>query len=233
MRRRLCLAASLSAGAAALSACAGSSLGDTLPRGASAYQVIPLASATKPPQDYRIGPMDAIDITVLQEPDLSAKAMQVDAFGRVNLPLIGDVVAGGKTAAQLSTEIAARYGERYLVRPQVAVVVSKPVPQKVIVQGEVAKPGVYEISGPTTLLSALSLAQGETEFASLNEVVVFRNVGGRRMGAIFDVKSIRSGQSEDPEVLSNDTIVVGYSAARRTWKNILSSMPILNIFRPF
>ena len=218
---------------ATLAGCAGSGVGNNLPRGAGAYQLIPLASASKPAQDYRIGPMDAIDITVLQEPDLSAKALQVDAFGSVNLPLIGDVAAAGKTASQLAAEIAAKYGQKYLERPQVAVVVSKPVPRRVVVQGEVAQPGIYEISGPTTLLSALSLAKGETEFASLNEVVVFRNINGQRMGAVFDVKAIRTGMAEDPEVLSNDTIVVGYSAARRTCKNIMNSMPILNIFRPF
>ena len=221
------------AGMLSLLGCASSHATADLPRGAMAYNVIPLASASRAPEDYRVGPLDTLDITVFQEPELSSKAVPVDAFGNVNLPLIGEVAAAGKTASQLSQEVAAKLGEKYLQRPQVSVVVSKPVAQKVVVQGEVVQPGVYEIQGPTTLLGALSLAKGETQLASLNEVVVFRTVGGQRMGAVFDVASIRTGQADDPEIRSNDLVVVGYSSARRVWKNILSSIPVLNIFRPF
>ena len=220
------------AGCFCLAACASGDIGAGLPRGAMAYNVIPVAPQNKPPVDYRIGPLDALDITVLQEPELSSKAILVDAFGNVNLPLIGDVKAAGKTAGELSREVAARFGEKYLQRPQVSVVVSKPVAQKVAIQGEVVQPGIYEIQGATTLLGALSLAKGEAPAAKLNEVVVFRTINGQRMGAVFDVRSIRSGQSEDPEIVSNDLVVVGFSAAKRTWRDIISSIPILNIFQP-
>ena len=217
---------------AALAACASNNVGDNLPRGSMAYGVIPMPSQNRLAEDYRIGPLDALDVTVLQEPDLTSKAIPVDAFGNVNLPLIGDINAAGKTAGELSREIAARYGQKYLRNPQVSVIVSKPVAQKVVVQGEVVQPGVYQIEGPTTLLGALALAKGETQIASLKEVVVFRTINGKRMGAVFDVKSIRSGQSEDPEIRSNDLVVVGYSSAKRFWRDIVSSMPILNVFRP-
>ena len=224
----------LLAPAVALGSCAGgNSLGSTLPRGAMAYDVIPLKSTTQATEDYRIGPLDALDITVLQEPELSTKGTPVDAFGNVNLPLVGDVRAGGKTASELSKEVAARFGERYLRNPQVSVVVSKPVAQKVVIQGEVAQPGVYPIEGPTTLLGALALAKGETELAALNEVAVFRTVNGQRMGAMFDIISIRSGKAQDPEIKSNDLVIVGYSASRRMWRDVRSFIPILNIFRPF
>lgn len=219
--------------AMALGACAGGAVGSALPRGAMAYNVIPLAPTDRLPEDYRIGPLDALDITVLQEPELSSKLTPVDAFGNVNLPLVGDIRAGGKTAGELSKEIAARYGEKYLKNPQVSVVVSKPVAQKVVVQGEVTQPGVYQIDGPTTLLGALSLAKGETQVAALNDVAVFRTVNGQRMGAVFDVDSIRNGLADDPEIRSNDLIIVGASGARRMWRDVISSIPILNIFRPF
>lgn len=216
-----------------LGACAGSTVGSSLPRGAMAYNVIPLAQTNRLPEDYRIGPLDALDITVLQEPELSSKMIPVDAFGNVNLPLVGDIRAGGKTAAELSKEIATRYGEKYLKNPQVSVVVSKPVAQKVVVQGAVTEPGVYQIDGPTTLLGALSLAKGETDVAAMNDVAVFRTVNGQRMGAVFDVASIRNGQADDPEIRSNDLIIVGTSGTKSMWRDIISSMPILNIFRPF
>lgn len=220
--------------ALASAACAsGGSIGAGLPGGAAAYNVIPLASASDTPEDYRVRALDALDITVLQEPELSTKLTQVDAVGNINLPLVGDVRAAGKTAGELAKEVAAKYAEKYLKNPQVSVVVSKPVAQKVVVQGEVTQPGVYPIEGPTTLLGALSLAKGETQIAALNEVSVFRTVNGQRMGARFDVMSIRRGEANDPEIRSNDLIIVGYSGAKRMWRDVLSSIPILNAFRPF
>jgi polysaccharide export outer membrane protein len=215
-----------------LAACADGSVGNSLPHGASAYNVIPLASANRPAEDYRIGALDALDITVLQEPELSTKLTQVDAFGNINLPLVGDVKAGGKTAGELAKEVAARYAQKYLKNPQVSVVVSKPVAQKIVVQGEVMQPGVYPIEGPTTLLGALSMAKGETQLAALNDVAVFRTVNGQRSGAAFDVMSIRRGQSQDPEIRSNDLIIVGTSGSKRMWRDILSTMPILRVFSP-
>lgn len=215
-----------------LVACASDNqVSSTLPTGAAAYNVI---SAPNPSQDavadYRIGPLDTLDVTVFQEPELSAKALQVDASGQIALPLVGSVEAKGKTASELSTEIEKRFGEKYLKDPQVTVSVATSVSQRVSIQGEVTEPGVYQVSGPTTLLEVLSMAKGETDTAKLNEVVIFRNVNGERMGAVFDVASIRRGQAADPSVQGNDMIVVGYSAARRFWQNVVRAAPILGIF---
>jgi polysaccharide export outer membrane protein len=230
MKYRLLLSLPALAG---LAGCASSSnLGANLPSGGMAYDVIPSAMSNVAPAEYRIGPLDALDISVLQEPDLSTKAAPVDAFGNVNLALVGDVRANGKTAGELAKEIAALYGQKYLRNPQVSVVVSKPVAQKVSVQGEVVQPGVYPIEGPTTLLGALSLARGETEVAALNDVVVFRTINGQRSGAVFDIAQIRSGRAPDPQIRSNDMIVVGLSGSRRNWRDVLSVFRIGNIFRP-
>jgi polysaccharide export outer membrane protein len=218
---------------ACLSACASDTINSNIPRGVSAYQIIPASATSVAPEEYHIGPLDALDITVLQEPELSTKAAPVDAFGNVNLALIGDVKAGGKTANELAREIAERYRQRYLRNPQVSVVVAKPVAQKIAVQGEVVQPGVYPIEGPTTLLGALSLAKGETRTAALNDVVVFRNVQGQRAAASFDIREIRSGRAADPQIRTNDMIIVGYSKSKRMWRDVISSMPLLNIFRPF
>lgn len=216
-----------------LAGCAGGTqISADVPRGLAAYQTFPAAGIDRPALDYRLGPLDTIDITVLQEPELSTQATPVDASGNVTLPLVGAFVASGKTAAELSAEIAERLGEKYLVDPQVSVVVASSVSQKVTVQGEVTEPGVYEIKGPTTLLEALSMARGETRIAALKEVVVFRNVSGERFGGVFDVASIRRGEAPDPQIQGNDVIVVGYSNARSIWRDIVAAAPILNVFRP-
>jgi polysaccharide biosynthesis/export protein len=217
-----------------LGACASDGLDTSqLAAGASSYKLLPEGNSSLSPADYRIGPMDALDITVFEEPELSVKAVPVDAFGNVALPLIGTVPAAGRTATQLAQELTGKLGQKYLKDPKVTVVVSAPVPQKVTVQGEVSQPGVYEIKGPTTLLNALSLAKGETKVAAMDRVVVFRSVNGQRMGAVFNIYDIRSGKSPDPAILTNDQIIVGLSKGKQAWDDFLRSIPLVNIFRVF
>lgn len=218
---------------AALSACGstGTKNVGNLPTGQAAYAIIPSTPGTAAISDYRIGALDKVDVTVFQEPELSVKAVQVDASGRIALPLVGTVDASGKTASELSRELEQKFGQKYLNNPQVTVTVAGSVSQKVAVQGEVTEPGVYELKGPTTLLEVLSLAKGETPIAQLREVVVFRTINGQRMGAVFDVSTIRRGEANDPQVQGNDLVVVGYSAARRFWRDVMTGMPLLNVFR--
>lgn len=220
--------------AAILSGCASSNqLGAGLSAGPAAYAVVPAGqSATSAAADYRIGSLDTLDVTVFQEPELSTKGIQVDASGRIALPLIGSVDVKGKTASQLARELELLFGAKYLKEPQVTVTVASSVSQKVSVQGEVTEPGVYPLTGPTTLLDVISMAKGETEVATLDQVVVFRDVDGQRMGAVFDVASIRRGEAADPVIQGNDLVVVGYSAARRFWRNVLTAAPLFNVFRP-
>ena len=216
----------------ALAACAQDrQVATTLPTGAAAYGVISAAKTDEANVgDYHIGPLDKLDVTVFQEPELSAKALPVDASGLIALPLVGSVEARGKTALQLSGELETLFGAKYLKDPQVTVTVASSVSQRVSIQGEVTEPGVYQVSGPTTLLEVLSMAKGETDVAKLNEVVIFRNVKGERMGAVFNVASIRRGEADDPAVQGSDMIVVGYSSARRFWQNVVRAGPILGIF---
>jgi polysaccharide export outer membrane protein len=217
-----------------MAGCAASRPPTNLPSGSAAYSLMPAASPTSDAAvaNYRIGPLDSLDVSVFQEPDLSAKAIQVDAAGQIALPLVGTVDAKGKTPAELSTDLQQLLGARYLRNPQVTVTVAASVSQKVSVQGEVTEPGVYPLTGPTTLLDVLSMAKGETEVAALNQVVVFRTIKGQRMGAVFDVPSIRRGQAADPVMQGSDLVVVGYSAAKRFWKNVVSAAPVFSIFRP-
>lgn len=226
--RKLCVAVI----GAFLAACTASPpLSSQISAGTSAYSLIPAGDTnTTAMADYKIGPLDTLDVTVFQEPDLSAKAIEVDASGRIALPLIGSIDAKGKTATELSAQLEQLFGTKYLRNPQVTVTVASSVSQKVSVQGEVAQPGVYQLTGPTTLLDVMSMAKGETELAKLNEVVVFRNINGERMGAVFDISSIRRGEAPDPVIRGNDLVVVGYSSARRFWRDVISTAPLFNVF---
>lgn len=208
----------------------------SLPVGSDAYAVIAPPSADARPDDYAIGPLDTLQVTVFQEPDLSFEKIQVDAAGNLSFPLIGTVHAQGKTASTLGAEIADALGQKYLVNPQVTVLVSSSISQRFTVEGQVTQPGVYEVTGTTTLLEALARAQSPTRTAKLNEIIVFRTVGGQRMGAVFDLKQIRRGDAPDPQILGGDVIVVGYSQLQGAWQDILRAAPLAafaNAFRAF
>jgi polysaccharide export outer membrane protein len=101
------------------------------------------------------------------------------------------------------------------------------VSQLLTVEGQVQKPGLYPVLGKLSLLQALALSGGTTEFSKLNQVVVFRNVGGQRYAALYDIKAIRLGRYGDPEVFAKDIVVVGDNTARRFFKDLLQVAPLL------
>lgn len=172
-------------------------------------------------------------MSVFQEPDLSNDKLQVDDVGRIQLPLAGDILAAGLTAPELSAVIAERLGRDYIRHPKVVVSVVSTREQTVAVEGEVKMPGVYKVSPSDTLLSAIARAQSPTNVARLDEVIVFRTVNGRRMGARFDLAQIRAGQAADPQILGGDVIVVGFSSLKGVYRDILQAAPLLNVFTQF
>ena len=212
---------------------AGCASAPDLPKGEAAYRDFPPPRADGALAPYQIGPFDKISVTVFQEPDLSLPEVQVDAGGKVLLPLIGQLSASGKTATQLATAIARRLGQRFLENPQVSVIVQESVSQKVTVQGSVSEPGVYEIQGRTTLLDAVAMAKGTTRVAALNNAVIFRDINGQRVGALFNLKQITRGEALDPEILGNDVVVIGLSNIKAAWRDVLTAAPLVAAARPF
>lgn len=212
----------------ALTACSSTTSNPNLPQGPAAYQVIP---ATVPvPTVYPLRPKDKLTLRVFGEPDISQGELRVDDVGLIQVPLIGSVKAEGRSTDDLSSEIASRLGSRYLRNPQVTVSVKETAPSYVSVEGEVEKPGVYEIDGRTTLLAALARAESPTTTAKLNEIVVFRTINEQRMVARFNLKEIRLGLSPDPMILDGDVVMVGYSRSKGLWQDILKTAPIFNAF---
>lgn len=175
---------------------------------------------------YRIGPFDKLGVSVFGVPELS-QTVQVDASGRISLPLAGAIDASGKTPDELATEIAARLGGRYVRNPQVTVNLEETVSQVVTIDGQVREPGLYPVVGRMTLMRAIATAKGTTEFARLQDVVVFRTVGQREMVALYNLQAIRRGLYPDPELFASDIVVVGDSPARRLFQTVLQAAPLL------
>lgn len=212
--------------------CTPSLRGPQVRTGDEAYSLIPPPTPESAAFDYVIGPLDTLDITVFNEPEITSRGMPVDAAGNLALPLIGRVRATGMTAPALADALRDLYG-RYYVDPQVTVIVTSSVSQRVTVQGEVEEPGIYDVRGGSTLLDAVAQAKGETENAALREVVIIRNIQGKRMVALFDLNRIRRGDDPDPAVLGKDVIVVGLSNSKQVWHDVLRAAPLLNIFTQF
>ena len=185
----------------------------------------PAAEAAVQQQDYRIGPLDTLEISVFQVDNLK-QSIQVDAAGQIDFPLIGLVTAVPKTPRQLADEISAKLGERYLQSPQVNVFVRQSVSQRFTVEGSVKNPGVFPIVGRMTLLQAIATAQGVDNVANVKAVVVFRTIKQQRLAATVNLNEIRAGRFGDPQIYAGDIIVVSVSKSRRALQDIVGMTPL-------
>lgn len=227
------MVAGLTVAVLSATACASQGAPQNVGQGQAAFLTTGGGVALAAAPDYRIGPLDKLNLTVFQIPDLTLEKIQVDGSGRISLPLIGTVLAAGKTTQELSTEIADRL-KGQLQSPQVSVWVAEAVSQKVTVDGSVVEPGVYTMSGPTTLLQAVAMAKGpDMKYANLNHVAIFRTINGQRAAAVFDLKAIRAGVAVDPVIMGNDVIVVEGSATKSVFREILTALPGLAVFSYF
>jgi polysaccharide biosynthesis/export protein len=176
---------------------------------------------------YLIGPFDKLVIDVFGIEELSRKEVQTDAGGRISFPLAGIIEAAGRTPAELEQILVERLRGRFVRNPQVTVNLKETVSQVITVDGEVKEPGLYPVIGRMTLMRAVATAKGTAEFAKLDDVVVFRTVKSQRMAALYNLKAIRRGYYDDPEVFANDVVVVGDSSGRRLFKDALQIAPLL------
>lgn len=174
---------------------------------------------------FSLGPYDKLNIEVFGIPELVARDILVDANGAVSFPLAGSINVLGLTPAQAEQAIAARLTQAYIRDPRVTVNVVESVSHAVTIDGQVKRPGQYPIAGGMTLLRSVSLAEGVTENARLNDVVVFRTVGGQRYAALYNLGAIRRGRYRDPEIYANDIIMVGDSASRRLFRDLVTAIP--------
>lgn len=174
---------------------------------------------------YYIGPFDRLVIDVFGVEELSQRDFQVDAAGRISYPLVGVLDVNGKTPSEAESELAQRLKIAHVRDPQVTINLKEAISRVITVEGEVKKPGIYPVVGKMTLMSAVARAEGTGEFTKLNDVVIFRTVGGRRYAALYDLNAIRHGAYPDPEVFASDVVMVGESRARRLFKDILTAIP--------
>ncbi len=215
----------------ALAACSGSR-SDYVSYDTTGFGTPDAPSVTRLTQDYRIAPLDKLTINVFQVDQLSGE-YQVDLTGNISMPLVGNVSAVDRTTAELEEHLAAVLSEDYLRDPDVTVGITEATGSAITIEGSVNRPGVYPTFGNLTLLQAMAMGGGLDEFANPKTVVVFRQIDGQRMAAGFDLTTIRRGEDPDPEIYRGDIIVVDGSNTRRAWRDVIQTVPIFSIFRPF
>lgn len=173
-----------------------------------------------------IGPLDTIQVEVVNIPDFT-REIQVDASGRIAMPLVGTIDARGNTAQELALAIETALRARAVRNPEVVVNIKSSVSQVVTVDGQVVEPGLYPVTNQMTLMRAIASAKGLTEFARGDDVVILRSVKGQRMAALYNVAAIRRGAYADPAIYANDVIVVGDSPQRRLFRDFVALSPLL------
>jgi polysaccharide export outer membrane protein len=212
------------AGAVLVAGCGGGSglpLGGELPVAQAGAAITPATT-----QDYRLGPLDTVSVNVFREPDLSVERRSVSLSGKLSLPLIGELPVAGKSTEEVAQDITGLLNARYLRNASVSVALERAANFTVTVDGEVKKPGVYQIPGARlSLLQAVALGEGVTELADLDEVLIIRTVDEKRYVARFDLRDIRAARTPDPQIQQADVIVVGFSQAASLFRIGTAALP--------
>jgi polysaccharide export outer membrane protein len=173
-----------------------------------------------------IGPLDTIEVDVFNVPDLT-RELQVDASGRIAMPLAGTIDARGRTAEELASTITQILRTKYVRNPEVVVNIKSSVSQVVTIDGQVTEPGMYPVTNQMTLIRAIASAKGFSEYARQEDVVILRTVEGQHMAGLYDVGAIQRGVYDDPPIYANDIIIVGDSPQRRLFRDFVSLSPLL------
>ena len=187
------------------------------------------AGAYQGESEYRLGGSDLIEVSVFGVQELN-KTVRVNSNGQISLPLVGSVLAGGKTIPELEQELTRRYAEGYLQNPQVTIFVKEFASQRITLEGAVEQPGIYPLTGRTTLLQAIAVAKGLDPLADLGGVVLFRQVDGKKMAAVYDMRQLRSGRVEDPQLYGDDIVVVEQSGSKTALRRFIESIPAIGLF---
>ena len=175
----------------------------------------PVPAAAERPSamaEHRVQPLDALQITVFREPDLSLK-VRVNEAGTINYPLLGTVTVTGLTTSALETKLAGLLARGFVANPHVTVFVEASPSRRVVVLGQVRMPGNYEIPADETLtlLQVIGRSGGFTNIAATDRVNIIRTENGRERKILVDVSAImkKSGvSSQDVELKPGDVITV-------------------------
>lgn len=157
--------------------------------------------------EYRLKPGDTLELNVWQEPKLN-RQLVVAPDGRISVPLVGHLMAGGQTVRSVESKIASRLKVKYTTDLDVTVLLAAvkeepiaPAPPEekapdptFYVTGEVLKPGQYAFNRPTNVLQAIAVAGGLGPFAAGHRIKIRRKVDGSEQLFDFDYEDFVAGK---------------------------------------
>ena len=165
------------------------------------------------PYEFVLGPEDVLEISVWKNQDLT-RTTAIRPDGKISMPIIGDVQAAGLTSHALAQSIHEQL-KPFVVNPSVSITVKELNSYVIFVLGEVTKPGKFQLKAHTTLLQAISLAGGFTDYAKRNKMQVVRikpngehKVHESRIPVRYDDLLSGDGGPGNFILLSGDTVVV-------------------------
>jgi polysaccharide biosynthesis/export protein len=163
-----------------------------------------VAGAPVDSTSYKIGPSDVLNVRVWHETEFSGPTV-VHGDGKITLPLVGDLQAGGLTPVAVEKVIATALS-KYLVNPLVTVTVQEVLSKKYYMDGEINRAGEYSLVAPTTILEAISKAGGLREFANEKHIYILR--GSTRIA--FNYKAVSHGKHMEQNIplQSGDHVIV-------------------------
>ena len=159
-------------------------------------------------QTYRIGSEDVLEVMVWKNPDLS-REVNVRPDGKFSLPLLGEVMASGRTVPEVTAEISERLQVYYKEPPKVSVIVQQVNSYAIYVMGSVEEPGKYVVKTGTTFLQALAMAGGFKEYAVPNKIVLRRHgTDGEEQAFQVRYKEVVVGRAKNVMMQPGDTVIV-------------------------
>lgn len=160
------------------------------------------------PEDYVVGPGDVLGVVFWRESEMSGD-VTVRPDGRITLPVIGELQAAGLRPEALRAQVLAA-ASKYMTDPSVAVVVRTINSRKVFVTGRVTTPGAHALVAPLTVMQAIALAGGLTEYADAKNITVLRNENGKALTFKFNYKDVARGRSlgQNIQLRPGDTVIV-------------------------
>jgi len=157
--------------------------------------------------DYIVGPGDVLDISVWDNPTLT-KLTTVLPDGKIHFPLIGEVIAGGKTLTVLEKELKTKL-HPFVPDPELSVMVGQVNSMLVYVIGKINKPGRFVLNTNVNVLQALATAGGLNTFAKRGRIKIFREEDGKTRIFPFDYDDVTEGEKlEQNIVLKRGDVVV-------------------------
>lgn len=178
------------------------------------------------PRPQVLGPFDQVSVDVFGLPEFS-RTVTIDRSGNISLPLAGEIPAAGKTPTELAHAVTQSLRTSHVRDPRVTINVTQVVSQILTVAGQVRQPGLYPVTGRMTLMRAIARAQGVSDVAREDLVLVFRRVNGRDIVGLYDLRAIQQGLYEDPEVFANDVVQVDESRARRLFNLTIAASGLI------